>query len=555
MTTQPTTSSSFDHQVDWLIVGSGTGSVVAALVGKDAGLNVLIIEKEPHFGGTSAYSGGVAWIPNNPLMARAGIKDTYERAREYLDAAIWYEGPATSASRREAFLRSGPDAVAYLETKGMKFCRPEWWPDYHSDLPGGEQTSRSIQAEPFDLNELGEWKQRFAISKTAPLRFRMSELSQLILMKRTWTARMFAVRFAGRLLSYKLRGQDMRGAGSAWQGRLLQIALREKIPIWLETPAVELLTESGRVVGVKARREGRTISIEARYGVLLNAGGFARNPAMRQRYGRQPVYAQCTNAAPGDTGEMIEAAQELGAATDCMDEALWGVSSLAPGGRFPQGALASDGTPLPFGHHFDISLPHVILVDQNGERFANEAASYMEVCQGLYRRHDETGKGIPAWAIIESRHRSRYLWGNVLGTTPQSWFDTGYMKRATSLQALANQCGIDANGLQRTVARFNQFCRSGIDEDFGRGAKAFDNCHGDPTVRPNPNVGAIEKPPFYAVAIVPGDVSTWGGVVCDEHARVLTKDGRVIDGLYATGTTTASVCGRTYAGAGASLGP
>ncbi|MFA5525059.1 MAG: FAD-binding protein, partial [Tissierellales bacterium] len=199
--------------------------------------------------------------------------------------------------------------------------------------------------------------------------------------------------------------------------------------------------------------------------------------------------------------------------------------------------------------------PHCILVDQNGERFTNEAASYMEVGQRLYGRHQKTGKGIPAWAIIESRHRERYLWGVTVGKTPKSWFDSGYMKKADSLEELAEQCGIDASGLTKTVARFNEFCVSGEDKDYQRGGKAFDHCHGDPTVKPNPNLGAIEKPPFYAVAIYPGDVSTWGGLVADEHARVLNEKGEVIEGLYATGTTTASVCGRTYPGAGASIGP
>jgi 3-oxosteroid 1-dehydrogenase len=551
MTTPPT-----PHEVDWLVVGSGAASVCAALVAKEAGLRTLIIEKEPRFGGTTALSGGIAWIPDNPLMAREGVQDSFERARSYLDAAVWYDGPATTPARRDAFLRHGPEVVRFLERKGMKLSRPRFWPDYHSDLAGGEQASRSLQAEPFDVNQLGAWKPRLNFPKAQPLRFRMSELSQLVLIKRSWASRLFALRFALRLLGYKLRRQDVYGAGIAWQGRLLQIALREQIPIWLDAPAQALLTEAGRVAGVRVLRNGEPLEIRARQGVLLNAGGFSRNLAMMARYGRQPVYAECTNTAPGDTGEMIEAAQALGAATDCMDEALWGISSQAPGRRFPEGALATDGTPLPFGHHFDISLPHVILVDQNGERFTNEAASYMEVGQRLYRRHEETaGKGIPAWAIIDSRHRARYLWGNVLGSAPKSWHDSGYMKCAQSLDALAEQCGIDAEGLRRTVERFNGFARTGIDADFGRGAKAFDIAHGDPTVTPNPNLDTIEKPPFYAVAIVPGNVSTWGGLVCDENARVLTTSGEPIEGLYATGTTTASVFGRTYPGAGGSIGP
>jgi 3-oxosteroid 1-dehydrogenase len=381
----------------------------------------------------------------------------------------------------------------------------------------------------------------------------MDDLSALLLVKRTWRGKWVALRIGLSFLFNKLAGRDLRGAGIAWQGRMLQIALREQLPIWLDTPVLRLIEEEGRVVGVEARREGKPCFIRARRGVLLNAGGFTRNTAMRERYGRQPVFAQCTNTPPGDTGEMMESAMALGAATDCMDEGLWNVSSMGPGEKFPE--TAADGTPLPLHHHFDISLPHLILVDQDGRRFCNEAGSYMEVGQRLYQRHTETGRGIPAWAIIESRHRNNYVWGSVMGKTPQSWLDSGYMKQAATLEDLARQCGIDAAGLKDTVTRFNASCAAGVDEEFKRGAKAFDLAHGDPTVKPNASLGAIEKAPYYAVAIYPGDVGTWGGLVTDEHARVLKTDGAVIEGLYATGTTAAHVFGRTYAGAGSSVGP
>ena len=545
----------WDHEVDLLVVGSGAGSVCAALIAKDHGLQPLIVEKLDVFGGTTAYSGGGIWIPDNHLMEREGVADSFDRSMQYMDAAVWHDGPATTPERRAAFVRNGRAAIAYLEGKGLKLKRAQDWPDYHSDLPGGEQTSRTVLPRLFNINELGPWKDRLAKSKMPPFRITTDELSTLLLMKRTWRSRLFLLRFLGRVLVQKLMGQDVRGGGAAMQGRLLQIALKNDLPIWLSTPVVELVREGGRVTGVVVERDGKRMRIGARRGVLLNAGGFARNAEMRESHGRQPVYAQCTNAAPGDTGEMIEAAMRLGAATDCMDEALWGVSSLAPDGSFPEGALAQDGSPIPFGHHFDISLPHMILVDQDGQRFCNEAGSYMELGQRLYRRHAEAGRGIPAWAIIESRHRDRYMWGTVLGRTPQSWLDSGYMKRADTLDDLALQCAIDPVALHATVDRFNGFCRSGVDADFARGAKQFDRSHGDPTVTPNPSLGTIERGPFYAVSIVPGDVSTWGGLVTDAHARVLDEEGRVIEGLYATGTTTASVCGRTYPGAGASIGP
>jgi 3-oxosteroid 1-dehydrogenase len=215
----------------------------------------------------------------------------------------------------------------------------------------------------------------------------------------------------------------------------------------------------------------------------------------------------------------------------------------------------AEGVPIPFMHHLDLSLPHLIMVDQQGRRFADESGAYMEIGQRLYARHEQTGKGIPAWVILDSRHRKNYPWGTAQpGKTPPSWLESGYMKKADSLEELARLCGIDWSGLEAEVDKFNGYCRTGVDSEFNRGGRAFDRAHGDPTVTPNPNLGTIEQGPFYAVAMYPGDVGTAGGIVTDEHARVLRADGSVIEGLYATGNSTASVVGRCYPGAGSSIG-
>ena len=208
-------------------------------------------------------------------------------------------------------------------------------------------------------------------------------------------------------------------------------------------------------------------------------------------------------------------------------------------------------------HHFDISLPHAIIVDQSARRLINESNSYMEVCQRLYERNDSLDPRTPfGWAILESRHRRNYPWGTAPpGITPRSWLRSGYMKKAQTLETLAEACSLDPRAFRETVERFNAFARSGVDDDFGRGRRAFDRYHGDPTVKPNPALGEIAKPPFYAVALYPGDVGTAGGLVTDAQARVLRDDGSVIGGLYATGNSTASVMGRSYIGAGASIGP
>ena len=547
----------WDESFDFVIVGSGGGSMCASLLLKDLGKRALIVEKQSRVGGSTGYSGGVWWIPNNPLMAREGIADSYEKSRLYLDSAVdraGNPGPGSSAARREAFLRTGPEIVEFLERKGMLFQRPEGWSDYYDDLPGGEPRSRSLVAKLFNVNELGAWKDRLSMYRGMALPLGSEDFTSLFLAKQTWAGKKMAFKLVWRMLKQKLTGGDYRGGGAAIQGRMLQIALREKLDIWTDCPASELIVDNGRVVGVAVQRNGGTIRVEGKDGVLLNVGGFSRNAAMRRKYGPQPSSDGWTNANPGDTGEMIEAAIGLGAACDLMDEAWWVVTSLGPSQELPEGAIAADGSPIPFMHHIDLSFPHSMMVDQLGRRFCDEAGAYMEIGQRLYRRHKETGKGIPAWVILESRHRNNYLWGTAMaGKVPQSWRDSGYMIVAETLEELARKCGIDWSGLRAEVERFNGFCRSGKDEDFNRGGRAFDRYHGDPTVKPNPNLGAIEKGPFYAVRIYPGDVGTSGGVVTDQFGRVLRADGSAIAGLYATGNTTASVMGRCYPGAGASI--
>lgn len=546
----------WDHSYDLVVVGSGGGSMCAALAAKQLGKRALIVEKQPLVGGSTGYSGGVWWIPNNPVMKRHGVADSPERARQYFDAAVTYQGPGTTPARREAFLKNGPRMIEFLERQGMQFVYADGWSDYYDELPGGEPRGRSLLAELFDTRELGEWEGRLSRYKGMSLPLPTHEFTTLMLAKRTWDGKKKALELAGRIIKGKLTGTRLAGQGAAIQGRMLQIALREQLPIWTEAPLLELIVQGDRVTGVAVRREGRTVRVEAKQGVLMNVGGFSRNAAMRKRFQPQPSSHEWTNANLGDTGEAIEMAMALGAGADCMEEAWWVVTSLGPDGKPPRpGGYAADGQPLPFMHHLDLSLPHSIMVDQLGERFCDEAGAYMEIGQRMYKRQQDTGKAVPSWVIMDSRQRAWYPWGTAApGQVPKEWLESGYMIRAGSLDELCAKTGVDVAGLQRTLDRFNAFCRTGVDGDFGRGSRAFDRCHGDPTVKPNPNLGAIEKPPFYAVRMYPGDVGTAGGLVTDEHARVLREDGSVIPGLYATGNCTASVVGRSYPGAGASIG-
>jgi 3-oxosteroid 1-dehydrogenase len=544
-------------EYDLVIVGSGGGSMPAALVAKTLGKTAVILEKEAKIGGSTAFSGGVWWIPNNPLLAEAGIRDSAEKSRQYLQNVVTYEGPAVTPARRDMFIKAGPYMVNFLRRFGMRFRRPyDDWPDYYDDLPGGLPEGRSLLAEPFNVRELGAWRERLAMyGPLEHMPISAEEFTTLFLLKRTVRGKLKAAKYAWLMFRDKVLGRQTVTNGGAIQGRMLQIALKEKLSIVREAKVAEFLIENDRVVGVLVEHDGKTTEVRARDGVIVNAGGYSHDEAFRLEHGRKPAREEWTNANPGDTGEVMKAMMQLGAATDGLDTAWWVVTSQNVNGEWPEGAVWPDKRVFRFMHHLDLSLPYSMMVDHDGKRFCDESGSYMEIGERMLDRHRETGKAVPAWVIFDKKHRDWYPWGTQMpGKTPQSWIDSGYMKKAETLEALARLCGIDAAGLQAEVTKFNVYCRTGVDPDFKRGGRVFDRAHGDPTVKPNPNLGAIEQGPFYAVAIYPGDVGTAGGVVTDEYARVKREDGSIIEGLYAIGNSAASLFGRCYPGAGASIG-
>ena len=525
------------EEFDFVIVGSGAGAIPAALVMQEHGRSAVIIEKQGVVGGTSAYSGGVIWVPDNDHLNAAGGGDSPERARIYFDAIVGDPLPSSSPARRDAWIREGKKMVRFLERKGMKFFH-SGMPDYY-DGPGSQAVGRGLATPLFNIRELGDWEKRLSVPETGPrMAMHIMEGVTILSMKKTWRGKFVGLLLGYRKLKEKLFGQKLSGGGTALMGRLLQIALREKVPIWVETPVQDLIVEGGRVSGVIAERDGERIEVRARLGVLINAGGFSHNDRMRETWQARDARAEWTFVNPGDTGEMIEAVMKLGAATDQLDESFW-----FPCSRLPNGMLSMHTAG-------DIGKPHCITVNAAGERFVNEANPYME----FGKRMHETG-AVPAWAIFDSRHRRDYFWGMTPpGFTPQAFLDSGYLKKADTLEEIARLCGIDPAGLARTVERFNGFAQSGRDEDFRRGESAFNRYYGDPTM-PNPNMGAIGKAPFYAVEIHAGDIGTCGGIVADEHARALRPDGSPIPGLYVTGNSSAAAGGRFYIGAGAAVGP
>ena len=525
----------YDETVDLVIVGSGCASVTAALAAKSLGGSAVIIEKQALFGGSSAYSGGILWIPNNPLLT----DDSEEASRAYLDAIVGEPGKASPPAKREAFLKEGPRAVQFLLDQGVNLVRV-FWPDYYSSAPGGHEYGRTVSGALFDINELGEWRDKLGSFHGFPaLPVGSHEFVDITLAKRTWKGRRAALKLAANIVLDKLTGKRRRGSGNAVQGRLLQAALKAEIPIRLETELIGIETEGGRVTGVRVRDAKGEHTIGAARGVLLNAGGFSRNLAMREQFQPKPTSVAWTQVNPGDTGEVMQMAMALGADTDCMEEAWWTPGSLLP-----------DGTYGGFHVPGESGKPHVIIVGPNGKRVGNEAGAYMEFGQKMY-----AAGAVPAFAVLESRVLKYYSWGPVMvGKSVQPFIDNGYLVADATLEGLARKCGIDVAGFTAEVARFNGFAGKGVDEDFSRGASFHNRAMGDPNNKPNASLGPIERGPFYAVKIWPMDVGTSGGLVTDEYARVLKADGTPVPGLYAAGNITAPVVAHSYPGAGASLG-
>jgi 3-oxosteroid 1-dehydrogenase len=537
----------FDESVDFIVVGSGGGSMCAALVMRANGKSVTILEKTSLIGGTTARSGGVMWIPNNPFMKRDGIDDSLDKATNYLNQIVkdTASTPGATPERRRSYLISGPEMVEFLVKQGISLNRVSYWPDYYDEKAGGSEAGRTVVAEIFDRNELGPWKDKLRpnfLSLMAPL----DEVLELRYIKKSWKARKFAVKLVLRTLYAKLLGKHYVTAGAALQGRMLQAAIKSGVGLHTEAAVTELVIEDGRIVGVVMAKDGKTQRLGARLGVLVNAGGFSRNQAMRDKY--QPgTSSNWSMTIEGDTGEMIQEMMRHGAAVAQMEEMVGNQISIPPGME------SADIKPVVQGV---TAAPHAILVDQTGVRYMNEAGSYMAYCKGMLER-SRTVSAVPSWAILDSQYIRNYmLAGSMAGAKkPAKWFEAGFLHKAATIEELAALIKVDPQALRNTVERFNGFVAKNHDDDFSRGDRAYDRWLGDSFHEKNASLGAISEAPFYAMAVYPGDVGTYGGVVTDTHARVLREDGSVIEGLYATGVSTASVMGRVYPGAGASVGP
>jgi 3-oxosteroid 1-dehydrogenase len=539
MTTQ------WDHSVDLVIAGSGGGGMVAGLAALDNGLEPLIVEKQALVGGSTGLSGGIVWLPNNPLMRADGIADSHEDGLAYLADVVGDIGAPSSPERREMFLTAGYEMINFLIRKGVRLVRCAGWSDYYPNHKGGNSAGRAVEGIPFNAAKLGSWSDQVQppLAKAYGFVVLTNELRSVQYFNRAPRAFAVATRVFLRSTAARIARRQILTNGSSLIAQMLKSMIDlcdGEPPVWTNAAMDDLIVEDGRVVGARIVRDGARLNVEARKGVLLAAGGFGHNADMRRRYsGDQPNEAQWSIANAGDTGEVLQTAMGLGAKTDLLDEAWWLPSVFIANGGTTAASLGSGR-----------QRPGAIYVDSAGRRFCNESNSYVEVGKAMY-----ANKAVPCWMVFDDGYVRRYVAGAnpFKRRLPLELIASGAVKRADTIGDLARQIEVPADALARTVQRFNDFAAKGLDPDFGRGQSAYNDCLGDPGYRPNAAIGPLDRAPFYATKVYPADVGTCGGVITNEHAQVLDENDRVIDGLYATGNTTATVMGRTYPGAGASI--
>lgn len=523
---------------DVVVVGSGAAGMTAALTAAHHGLSVVVVEKAGTFGGSTARSGGGVWIPGNEVLRRAGVADSAEEAETYLRHVVGDDAPA---AKQRAFLDHGPAMLSFvLAHSPVRFAWVPGYADYYPEAPGGVPAGRSVEPRPLNARVLGADLRHLAppyldVQNTVTVTAR--DYRWLSLGTRHPRAAVASMRVAGRLLMAKALRRRTLGLGQALAAGLRRGLADVGVPVWLSTPMEGLAVDGDRVTGIGV--QGRVVT--ARRGVVLATGGFEHNEAMRRRYQRAPIGTEWTVGAPGNVGDGITAGHDLGAALDLMDDAWWGPS-----------------LPLPRGPFFllaERSLPGCVLVNAAGRRYVNEAAPYVDVVHAMYDHHTDEVPHIPSWLVFDQRYRDRYVFAGrpPRRPLPRRWYDAGILHRSSTLEGLADKVGLPA--LPDTVARFNRFAHTGHDDDFDKGESAYDRYYGDPRNHPNPCLGALSKPPFHAVQLVPGDLGTKGGLRTDERSRVLRADDTPIAGLYAAGNTSAAVMGHSYAGAGATIGP
>ena len=532
---------------DVLVVGSGAGGLATAITAKKHGLSVIVIEKEGVFGGTTAFSGGVLWIPGNRHGKANNPHDTRDAARRYLKAETgnWFQERAV-----DVFLDAGPRMLDWFEKETEVKFVPTLYPDYHPAVEGGVDVGRSVLAAPFDTSTLGDNLKRLRPPLSTitfmGMMFNSSNADIKHFFNATKSIRSFAyvvkrlAAHAGEVARYG-RGVQVT-SGNALAARLAKSCFDLGIPILTGTPALRLATEKGRVTGAEVGGN-EPATILARRGVVLACGGYAQDLARRAGvYAHLKAGGQHHSPVPeAATGDGIRLGEEVGGVFEAEfpQPAAWMPVSRVPGkGVFP--------------HLLDRYKPGMIAVLANGKRFTNESESYHDVGAAMIAAGEAS-----AWLICDHRAIRKYGLGHVKPAPMPllPWLRSGYLRKGRTLEDLARACGIDARGLEETVTAYNRGAREGRDPDFHRGETSFNRYLADPENRPNPCVAPVAQGPYYAVKLEMGDLGTFDGLKTTVAGEVLDRQGEVIPSLFAVGNDRASIMGGNYPGAGITLGP
>jgi 3-oxosteroid 1-dehydrogenase len=543
---------SWNKEVDVVVVGSGAGGLLAALVAAKNHAEVLVVEKDRQWGGTSATSGGGIWIPGSDQARAAGFEDNLEDAFTYVRGLSADNVPDENI---RAYVENAAPMLRWVTANTQLRYTAQPYPDYHAENPGGSVRGyRTHLPEMFDGKLLGNdlKTQRYpspAASLWGFLQWTFEETYQLLFRPKGWW-----LGLTRNVLKYWLdwplrftSGKDARlTLGTALTGGLRHALNQQNVPVWLNTPMQELVTEDCKVTGLVVERDGKPYRIRARKGVILAAGGFEKNQQLRDA--NLPLYpeAQISGGVTSNTGDALLAGQAVGAKTLNL-QSTWAAPVFYVPGE-DRGRLCT----------IERALPGCIMVNGSGKRYLNEAASYHVVGQQMARRQAEHGDAAPSWMIFDYRYRHLFPMGPLLPLVPD-WAQAGavksVMRKSATIEGLAAEIGVDPATLADTVARFNEGAARGEDPEFHRGEPAYDKMYGDPRNQPNPCLRPLTEAPFYAMPIYPGDIGTNGGLLTDAKARVLGEGGQPIAGLYAIGNTAASAMGESYPGAGVTIGP
>ncbi|WP_446731628.1 FAD-dependent oxidoreductase [Pseudomonas sp. OTU5201] len=539
-----------ERHCDVLVIGSGASGLAAAVTAAHQGLEVLVAEKTGQIGGTSAWSGGWLWIPRNPLAQAEGAPDSEEAVETYLRAEL---GVDELDERQRAFLQHGPLMVDFFQRHThVQFYSGSRMPDMHSS-PGAARGGRSLCAQPYDGRQLGPWLDALCppldlISLGGMGIASGADLAHFLNASRSPRSAWYVAR---RLLrhwrDWLLHGRGLHLVnGNALVARLLRSALDLGVHLETGAAATRLLWGEQRVAGAELKLEGQLVKVLARRGVVLACGGF---PHDRQRIDRLFGHEHLSAAPKTNTGDGLNLGESVGAQ---VADRLSSPAAWTPVSRVPH----KDGSFSGFPHLMERAKPGFIAVRSDGRRFTNEADSYHDFMNALFRA-TPAGEEPAAWLICDQRARRRYGIGYVrpFPFPTGGQVRSGYLKSAASLAELAKLCGIDGEQLQATVATFNANAACGVDPEFQRGASAYNQAQGEPLHGPNPSLGVLEKGPFHAVKLLPGSLGTFAGLLTDASARALDKQGTIIPGLYAVGNDMASVMGGHYPSGGITLGP